>query len=163
MFQIDWKNLEKNAQSIRDAWAESWASLDTMPSITAEVAQNILDVLIERTHLDILEHFNDASKVFPTKQGYSDRLLKVNNLWWVDHATAGISGWGTLDWFSSRLVKHSLPFNTEEEANAKAAQKAKYHATTYARGGKWVVEWMGLAEASTHFVVFQDGRPFMLL
>lgn len=163
MFNIDWKNLQKNANQIRDQWTAAWTALDSMPSLSKDTAIDTLALLVKRTHLDLFEHFKDAAKVFPTKQCYEGRLAKVKNLWWLDHATAGINGWGTLDWFSSRFVKHVLPFKTEAEAEAKAAQKAKYNAAVYARGGKWVVEWKGFAEASTHFVVFQDGTPFMLL
>lgn len=163
MPKVNWKYIETNTKQIREKWKEAWANLDTLPSIDKATAQLVLGLLFDRTCVDLLEHFKDAPKVFPTKQSYVGRLANVKNLWWLDHATAGINGWGTLDWFSSRFVKHVLSFKTEAEAEAKAAQKAKYNAAVYARGGKWVVEWKGLAEASTHFVAFQDGTPFMLM
>jgi hypothetical protein len=102
--------------------------------------------------------------MFPTKQGYANRLKNVEHLWWVDHATAGISGWGTLDWFSSKAVNHTIACATAEEAAALASRRVKYKAkVVQAQDGKYAVKWKGPSEAVTHFVVFPDGTPFMLL
>lgn len=163
MFKVNWKYIETNTKRIREQWEEAWKNLDTLPSIDTATATLVLKIMFERTCADLLEHFKDASKVFPTVQGYAGRLANVKNLWWLDHATAGINGWGTLDWFSSRLVKHSMPFNNEAEARARAAMKVRYKPTVTQQGQRWLTTWTGLAEASTHFVVFQNGLPFMLL
>jgi len=158
-----WNDILSNPDLIRTTWTQTWDRLSAGP-VSSTVAKQILDALWQRTHLDISTYcknnHEDFTKLFPTVQGYRGRLAKVENLWWVDHSTAGVNGWGTVLWFSSKSRVHSESYKTRAEAEARATQKKGKFVE---KNGKYVVTWVGLAEAVTHFVVFPDGTPFMLL
>lgn len=154
-------DLRTNADAIRTEWAKVWHDLDLGP-ISQEQALHTLDVLWRRSHLDILENIPDYAKQFPTQQRTVNRLENVPFLWWVDHATAGVTGWGTLKWFSSQPHQHHKKFLHKSEAEAYAVRrKGKVLAADDQQ--QYVVTWTGLAGASTHFVIFTDGTPFYLV
>ncbi len=155
-----WDGLLAREADIRAEFEIMWARAGS-GSITQGDAVKTLKLLFERSHLDIYHEMRpEYRKYFPTKQGNRGRLKKVMNLWWVDHATAGINGWGTLGWFSSMIRNHAKKFSNEAKAKAYARRKK---GKVTAKRGKWVVTWKGLACAVTHFVVFANGMPFMLL
>jgi hypothetical protein len=159
-----WEDILYDPDTIRSEWEERWTRLSAGP-VSADYAKLILAALWKRTHLDICRHYqankdDSYKRLFPTVQGYRNRLVKVENLWWVDHATAGVNGWGTLDWFSSKRRQHSEAYTNKIEAVSRATLK---RGSCVEKNGKYIVTWTGLAEAVTHLVVFPDGTPFMLL
>lgn len=152
-------DLKKNADVIRAQYTPLWQAVGET-AISPVIAKEMLELLWQRSHLDILEHNPAVAKYFPTKQCYPGRLSKGQNLWWVDHATAGINGWGTLMWFSSAPRKHARKLASKAAANAYARHR---QGTVKEKGDKFIVTWTGLAGASTHFVIFPDGTPFYLV
>jgi hypothetical protein len=152
-------DLKANADSIRQEWADLWQAAGAGP-ITVDQANRTLDILWQRSHLDIIQYYPNMASYYPTVQKYTGRLASIKDLWWVDHATAGVNGWGTLAWFSSQLVAHALPFDDKTEAEQYAKKRG---GNVEPHNGGWVVTWKGLACASTHFVVFTSGLPFMLI
>jgi hypothetical protein len=153
------KRLQTEAKAIREEFATLWEAAGAGP-LTLEQAQRTLDLLYDRTHLDIIEKLPDYVDFFPTPQRYAGRLSKVDSLWWLDHATAGINGWGTLRWFSGKPVGHTERFTDKAAADA-VAKKRK--SKVVEKDGAFFVSWTGLAGACTHFIAFADGTPFMLL
>lgn len=154
-----WDDLRDSANAIREEWAFLWAQAG-LKLLPQEEALRTLEVLWKRSHLDILEHMPGYAKYFPTTQRYEGRLKDVDDLWWVDHATAGINGWGTLGWFSSKLRKHTRKFDSKKAAEAYAKRRK---GAVYTKNDAYYVSWSGLAGASTHFTVFADGTPFYLV
>lgn len=153
------KHLRDHAKEIREQFAELWEKAGVGP-ITPAQAQNTLDVLYDRTHLDILETIKDYTDYFPTVQCYPGRLTAVDALWWLDHATAGITEWGTIRWFSSRKVTHLEKCTDKAAAEALAKRRG---GTVVEKKGVFFAQWIGLPGACTHFVVSATGIPFMLL
>lgn len=152
--------LNKDAVAIRQEFAELWAKAGAGP-ISQEQAVRTLDLMFDRTHLDLMNF--GLHEVYPTEQGGPwNGLLNVEHLWWVDHATAGVNGRGTLGWFSSKKRTHVRKFDTEQAARAHYGSR-KPGAQVYEKDGKWVVSWKGYAGAVTHFVEFFDGTPFYIL
>jgi len=154
-----YEDLKANETKIRDEWTQLWAAAGA-GAIDAAQAKRTLEVLFQRSHLDILAHMPGVAKYFPTQQKYDGRLAKVKELWWVDHSTAGINGWGTLEWFSNEPRAHNLAFDKQDEAEWYAKKKG---GTVTTSGGKYVANWKGYAGASTHFINFTDGTPFMII
>jgi hypothetical protein len=154
-----WDDLKNRAQEIKDRFTFLWAQAG-MRMLTQAEAQETLQVLWEHSHLLIMEHMSGYMKYFPTKQCYPGKLKNVEDLWWVDHATAGVNGWGTLGWFSSKPRKHSKKFETKASAE-KYAKRRKGKMTE--KDGEYIVTWTGYAGACTHFVAFADGTPFYLV
>lgn len=153
------KDLLQREHKIRETFEELWKHAGS-GIINPEQAQRTLDSLYERTLLDIVQKLPKYASYFPTNQCYPGRLSNVNSLWWVDHATGGINGWGTLAWFSSRPRKHVKIFDVYGKAQDYALRRKT---SPESKDGKYYVTWTGPAGASTHFVVFADGTPFMLL
>lgn len=153
------KHLQTEAKAIREEFAERWVAAGA-GALSVDDAQRTLDLLYDCTHLDILEKLPDYTTFFPTPQCYTGRLLKVESLWWLDHATAGVNGWGTLRWFSGKPVAHVEVFTDRAAAEA-VAKKRK--SKVVEKDGRFSVTWTGLAGACTHFIAFADGTPFMLL
>lgn len=153
------KHLQTEAKAIREEFATLWEAAGS-GALAPEQAQKTLNLLYDRTHLDILEKLSDYADFFPTPQCYAGRLLKVRDVWWLDHATAGINGWGTLRWFSGKPVSHTERFTDRAAADA-VAKKRK--SKVVEKDGAFFVSWTGLAGACTHFIAFADGTPFMLL
>lgn len=73
--------------------------------LTQEEAVACLNALFIYSHARIKEYSGPLANVYPTKQYTPNRLGKRNTLWWVDHFTAGISRWSTLNWFSAAKRK----------------------------------------------------------
>lgn len=160
-----WYHLvAQDLAAIREEYADLWKKAGAGGELSPEQAKRTLHLLFLRTHIDMLEH--GRKDYFPTKQGgHQGRLAQVKHLHWVDHATAGVSGWGTLDWFSSKERQHLRKFHTEAQARRHYGSR-KPGATVFESPGKnkpWRVSWKGLAGAVTHFVVHMDGAPFYLL
>jgi hypothetical protein len=156
------KLLKKDAVAIRQEFAELWAKAGAGP-ISQDQAVRTLDLMFDRTHLDLMNF--GLHEYYPTEQGGPwNALEKMEFLWWVDHATAGINGKGTLSWFSSKKRAHTRKFKTEAEARAHYGAH-KPGAKVYKKEGSkpWVVTWKGYAGAVTHFVEFFDGTPFYVV
>lgn len=155
------KLLAEDAQAIRQEFSELWTRVGAGGLIPPAQAQRTLDLLFKRTHLDLKDF--GLQSVYPTEQGGPwNALEKARYLWWVDHATAGVNGKGTLDWFSSRKRTHVRKFKTEQDAyNFYGANKPG--AKVYVKDQAWHVSWEGYAGAVTHFVTFFDGTPFYLV
>ncbi|MGD9209294.1 MAG: peptidoglycan-binding domain-containing protein [Desulfobacteraceae bacterium] len=153
------KRLLGSEEKIRVTFDWLWTLMgDRTP--TAEKAQEILKTLYDRSMLDILQQVPEDAKYYPAKQGYRGRLKDVKSLWWVDHATGGVNGWSTLSWFSNRLQNHVKSFTDFDDAVCYARRRKSRVVKKY---GKYFVAWKGYSNAITHFVVFPDGTPFMLL
>jgi len=153
------KNLVDHGAAIRSEFAELWAAAGEGP-ITPEQARLTLDLMYKRSMLDIIEKLPHYVKHYPAKMGYRGRLAKVDSLWWVDHATAGINGMGTLGWFSNKLRSHTKKFTDKAKAE-KYARRRK--SKVVQKNGKFYVSWKGYSNAITHFVALLDGTPFMIL
>jgi hypothetical protein len=155
--------LKKDEAAIRQEFAELWAKAGAGP-IPQDQAIRTLDLMFDRTHLDLKDF--GLQKYYPTEQGGPWNALETMEfLWWVDHATAGVNGKGTLGWFSSKRRKHVRKFRTEAEARAHYGAH-KPGATVYqVENSKkpWRVSWKGYAGAVTHFVEFFDGTPFYVV
>ena len=155
-----WDDLLAREDEIRAEFEIMWERAGSGP-ITQEDAIKTLKLLYERSHLDIYHNMRpEYRKYFPTKQGNRNRLKNVQDLWWVDHGTAGVNGWGTLGWFSSMPRTHAKKFSDKTKAKAYAKRRK---GKVKEKKGKYIVTWKGLACAVTHFVVFANGLPFMLL
>jgi hypothetical protein len=154
-----WDDLRDKATEIREEWTFLWAQAG-LKLLTQAEAQRTLEVMWLRSHLDILEHMPGYMKYFPTTQLYNDRLMRDQSLWWVDHSTAGVNGWGTLGWFSAKPRKHTKKFTSKTKAEAYAKRRK---GKVYEKNDKYYVSWTGKAGASTHFVVHTDGTPFYLV
>jgi len=154
-----WEELTEHEHEIRQEWDELWQQAGDGP-ITQTQALRTLDCLWKRSHLDIMQRIPRYQEFFPTKQFYTNRLKDAKYLWWLDHATGGVNGWGTLAWFSSKPQSRKQCFKTEKEAQ-EYAHKRK--GTVRIQDGKYWTVWQGYAGASTHFVLFANGLPFQLI
>jgi hypothetical protein len=159
MDKIYKKELLESEEKIRSVFNTLWIAAGNN-IFTTEEAQKALKALYDRSMLDIIQQLPNDVQYYPAKQGYRGQLKNVKSLWWVDHATAGINGWSTLSWFSNRLQNHVKSFTDRETAKRYAAKRKSKVIT---RDGKHFISWRGYSNAITHFVVFPDGTPFMLL
>lgn len=73
--------------------------------ITQVEAIRGLDALFIDSHRRIRDYSKTLAKLYPTRQHTKHKLENVEDLWWVDHYTSGISRWSTLTWFSSQKSK----------------------------------------------------------
>lgn len=153
--------LAEDAVAIRQEYEELWQRAGAGGLISAAQAQRTLELMFKRSHLDLKDM--GLQEVYPTEQGGPwNALEQVLHLWWLDHATAGVNGKGTLGWFSSKRRKHVREFKVEADArNFYGARKPD--SEVYQKGGMWYVSWSGYAGAVTHFVNFLDGTPFYLV
>jgi N-acetyl-anhydromuramyl-L-alanine amidase AmpD len=126
-----WELVTAEANSCSKILLALWEKAKNS-TVTQEEAVECLNCLFIDSHKRIADYSVKLKKDYPTKQYTKNRLLKLPDLWWVDHFTAGISKWGTLNWFSAALRK-------------------KKNGT------------VGLAGASTHFVVGYHDLPFFII
>lgn len=151
--------LTKDEAEIRAEFAELWGLAGEGP-IKPQQAVRTLDLMYKRSMLDIIHKLPHYVEHYPALMGYRGRLKHVDSLWWVDHATAGINGMGTLGWFSNKKRTHTKKF-TDRAAAERYAKRRK--SKVVQKEGKFYVSWKGYANAITHFVVLRDGTPFMIL
>ena len=95
-----WNLVKTMGKSAKDAFQNSWADIGEGKVLSSKDAERTLNNLFIYSHQRILEKSLD--RFFPTQQNYNGALLSVSDMWWVDHYTAGINMWSTLNWFSSR-------------------------------------------------------------
>lgn len=93
-----WKQIAQSTDAERVA-TELWHTAE-LRRLTQNEAVECLDNLFVYSHQRIAERENLLA-VYPTKQFSRRRLSNVEDLWWTDHFTAGISKWATLNWFSA--------------------------------------------------------------
>jgi N-acetyl-anhydromuramyl-L-alanine amidase AmpD len=120
-----WKQVETDGEACKSRFISAWNKLDQTSSLLEEEANNILDDLFIYTHLRIKQNNEDLANYYPTKQYTRNQLVNKPHLWWVDHFTAGISVWSTLDWFSAR--KRSKPDGSTGYAGACTHFVQPYH------------------------------------
>jgi len=98
-----WTQVKDNPLARQERLERCWEK--AKESVTHEEAVDLLDMLWRDSHYRILQHSGALAKNYPTKQFNKNRLAKVEDLWWTDHFTAGISRWSTLNWFSAAKRK----------------------------------------------------------
>jgi len=99
-----WDLVEKEGPTAKETFERLWAELDERV-LEEEEAIECLNALFIDSHRRIKEHSAAVAKEYPTRQYTKNRLASEDNLWFVDHFTAGISKWSTLNWFSSAKRK----------------------------------------------------------
>lgn len=157
-----WERISADAEAIRTEYDDLWKKAGE-GAITQAQAKRTLELMWQRSHLDIAVQRPELKPHYPTRQGgHGDRLESMPHLWWVDHATAGISKWGTLDWFSSREHAKQRVFTNRSEAESFMTRRGGT-ARLVSKDGKHTVIWQGFAGAVTHFVVGFDGVPFYVV
>lgn len=108
MIDITDKTFEKKVDALasvaENIVKEMFEKADYQP-LSIPDAEACLDALLVYTHMRIAEYSKPLRKLYPTKQFTPNRLKNVENLWWTDHYTGGISEMSTLNWFSSMKVK----------------------------------------------------------
>lgn len=154
--------LGEDTVAIREEYDELWELAQEGGVIPQEQAQRTLTLMFSRTHLDIRSMDPGNVHHFPTEQGGPwNKLVEMKRLWWVDHATAGVSARGTLGWFSSKRRTKTKSFTSHAEAEA-FAWRVKSNRVIEGNG-VWIVHWKGYAGAVTHFVVDMNGIPYYIL
>lgn len=99
-----WNLIDKEGNVAKETFARLWKELDER-HLTQEEAVECLNALFIDSHRRIKEHSSVLASEYPTRQRSPNRLEKQEDCWWVDHFTAGISAWSTLNWFSSAKRK----------------------------------------------------------
>jgi len=95
-----WGVVKTTGDAAKATFQAAWAAIGDGKVLSEKEAQRALNSLFIYSHKRIAEKGLD--KFFPTQQMYPNRLIPVNDTWWVDHYTAGINMWSTVNWFSSR-------------------------------------------------------------
>lgn len=95
-----WSIVKLTGDAARQRFFLAWEKVGNGKVLKAEDAQKALNDLFIYSHQRI--QAKGLEKFFPTQQFSKDRLVNVQDVWWVDHYTAGINGWSTVNWFSSR-------------------------------------------------------------
>lgn len=127
-----WKMVDTDGDKAAVTFKRLWDELDERP-LTQDEAVECLDALFIDSHRRIREFSSALAKNYPTKQFTRNKLAKVAHIWWVDHFTAGISKWSTLNWFSAK------------KGYFRGSKKLRY------------------AGACTHFVQGYHGDPFYII
>ena len=127
-----WAMVDDKGDEAQAQFTEVWDKVGEVP-ITQEEAIEALNNLFIYTHDRIREHSSALAKNYPTKQYTKNKLKNLEDLWWVDHFTAGISRWSTLNWFSAK------------KGYFRGSKKLRY------------------AGASTHFVQGYHDHPFYII
>lgn len=99
-----WKQVDKEGPAAKERFLAAWRKLDSSIP-TQEEAAAALDDLFLYTHMRIKQNSAAVAKNYPTTQFTRNRLKSQMSLWWVDHFTAGITEWSTLNWFSAAKIK----------------------------------------------------------
>jgi len=99
-----WAYVEETRGPAKDICEEYWPKAQEQ-ELTQPEAFLLLNCLFIHSHARILDHSKALAKHYPTKQLTKNKLKKVENLFWTDHFTAGISRWSTLNWFSSNKTR----------------------------------------------------------
>lgn len=99
-----WELVRTTGEPAKQTFLELWKKSEEKV-LTPDEARECLNSLFIYTHKRIREKSTVLARYYPTKQFSKNKLTKVDNLWWVDHFTAGISAWSTLSWFSARRNK----------------------------------------------------------
>lgn len=96
-----WQLVESQAAEAKETFTQYWDASETAV-LNKEEACECLNALFIDSHARILTSLGKVSKsIYPTTKRSPNRLLKREELWWVDHFTAGISHVSTLNWFGS--------------------------------------------------------------
>jgi len=99
-----WEYVNDARDAAKDICDEYWPKAQE-EELTQSEAFLLLNCLFIHSHARILDHSKSLAQFYPTKQLTKNRLAKLENLWWTDHFTAGISKWSTLNWFSANKTK----------------------------------------------------------
>lgn len=99
-----WDLVTKQNDESEERFKQLWERANEH-ILTQEEAILCLNDLFIYSHHRIREHSKALAKHYPTKQCNRNRLTNVDHLYWLDHFTAGISRWSTLNWFSSAKRK----------------------------------------------------------
>lgn len=99
-----WELVANEDSSAQETFKKYWDALDEQ-HLNQDEAIECLNALFIYSHKRIQEHSSALAKVYPTKQFTKNKLKERQELWWVDHFTAGISKWSTLNWFSAAKRK----------------------------------------------------------
>jgi N-acetyl-anhydromuramyl-L-alanine amidase AmpD len=95
-----WALVKATGAPAKERFQLAWVQVAKGAVLSDKAAQKALNDLFVYSHQRILEKGLD--KFYPTQQCYQLALSNVQDLWWVDHYTAGINAWSTVNWFSSR-------------------------------------------------------------
>lgn len=98
-----WKKVDAEGPKAKERFRKLWKEMEERTPSQEEAAA-ALDDLFLYSHLRMKEYNAKLAKNYPTTQFTKNRLSTFKNLWWVDHFTAGISEWSTLNWFSAGQV-----------------------------------------------------------
>ncbi len=99
-----WELVGREGDRAKETFRRAWAQLDERHLVQAEAIE-CLNALFIDSHRRIKEHSLALAAEYPTRQRSKGRLENCDDVWWVDHFTAGISAWSTLNWFSSARRK----------------------------------------------------------
>lgn len=99
-----WELVKNKGAAAGGKCGEAW-EIAQERSLTQEEAIACLNQLFIYSHYRIKKHSNALAKYYPTKQLSRNKLKNLDDLWWTDHFTAGISRWSTLNWFSSNKTR----------------------------------------------------------
>jgi len=99
-----WKLVEEEGGAAQTKVQETFEKADYQ-RLNQREAIEALDALFIDSHRRIREHNKALAKVYPTKQLTKNRLVDLEDLWWIDHYTSGVSRWSTLSWFSAKKSK----------------------------------------------------------
>lgn len=127
-----WKLVDRESARAEKEFLALWEDMTERVPTSEEAIKGLNDLFIY-SHARIRNHSDAIAKNYPTKQFTRNRLQSVEDLWWTDHFTAGISKWSTINWFSARK--------------------------DYFRGSKK----LRYAGASTHFIQGYHGAPFYII
>lgn len=99
-----WAEVAASGDHTEDYVKKVWGEVSEGRMLTQNDAWKFLDQLFLYSHARIA-NMGNLEKYYPTKQYTKNGLTNDEQLWWVDHFTAGVSHEATLSWFSAR--KHA--------------------------------------------------------
>jgi hypothetical protein len=95
-----WALVKATGDAAKQRFLAAWEKVGRGKVLKDIEAQKALNDLFIYSHQRI--QAKGLDKYYPTQQCYPLALANVQDLWWVDHYTAGINAWSTVNWFSSR-------------------------------------------------------------